>query len=93
MVWELNDHQRTILTCDRNVWTRLCPPDGGAGAAVRHFDYDVHPITGKSITPAQIRNKSDDKEPTRRLREALGLVKKEHDPKENKQCSTDGTTT
>ena len=69
------------------------PPDGGAGAAVRHFDYDVHPITGKSITPAQIRNKSDDKEPTRRLREALGLVKKEHDPKENKQCSTDGTTT
>ena len=33
------------------------PPDGGAGAAVRHFDYDVHPITGKSITPAQIKNK------------------------------------
>ena len=33
------------------------PPDGGAGAPVRHFDYDVHPITGKSITPAQIKKK------------------------------------
>ena len=41
----------------------IVPPDGGAGATVRHFDYDVHPITGKSITPAQIKKKTKTKNP------------------------------